>query len=275
MIERERLVLIGHPVSQSLSPLMHNAALEAKGSSLRYEALDVEPQDLAATLSALARMKSAGNFTVPHKRAAMEMMRVVSDSAHSAGAVNTFWGDGYGALDADNTDVEGFSAAIIDLLGETPSNIRIALLGGGGAASAVLTAIDQWPGVTVSVHARDLARGMSLRMRHKAVVRVCSMRDPCLEEATLVVNATSVGMVDDHHPVELERISSRAAILDLVYGKVEETSFVRAARERGHLAQDGLRMLLHQGVASFTRWFGERPDPDVMWRALSQATGRD
>ena len=273
MIQRERLVLIGHPVSQSLSPLMHNAALAAMGSDLRYEAIDVEPHNLASTIAGLSRMKSAGNITVPHKRAAMELMRVTSDAAHTAGAVNTFWGDGYGALDADNTDVAGFTAAVIDLLGELPSGIRVAVLGAGGAASAVLTALDEWEGVSASVHARDLARGMSLRMRHSAVVKVCSMRDPCLEDANLVVNATSVGMVDDHLPVELERIRSDAAVLDLVYGR-GETPFVRAAREHGHKAADGLRMLLHQGVASFGRWFGESPDQKVMWRALSEATGR-
>jgi len=66
MIHPERLVLIGHPVSQSLSPSMHNAALEAKGASLRYEAIDVAPDDLDATLAALSRTKCGGNFTIPH-----------------------------------------------------------------------------------------------------------------------------------------------------------------------------------------------------------------
>jgi shikimate dehydrogenase len=99
------------------------------------------------------------------------------------------------------------------------------------------------------------------------------MRDPCIEDATLVVNATSVGMVDDQLPVDLERMSPSAAVLDLVYGR-NETPFVVAARERGHVAQDGLRMLLHQGVASFERWFGETPDRDVMWTALAGAAGR-
>ena len=60
MIQRERLVLIGHPVSQSLSPVMHNAALEAKGWPVRYEALDVSPDDLDATLASLSRMKCGG-----------------------------------------------------------------------------------------------------------------------------------------------------------------------------------------------------------------------
>ena len=94
MIQRERLVLIGHPVSQSLSPVMHNAALEAQGRELRYEAIDVHPDELDATLAQLSRIPCGGNLTIPHKKTAMHSMRVVSDLAHRVGAVNTLWADG-------------------------------------------------------------------------------------------------------------------------------------------------------------------------------------
>lgn len=273
MIHRERLVLIGHPVSQSLSPAMHNAALEAAGMDLRYEALDVAPENLDATLAELAKVPCGGNFTMPHKKAAMHSMRVISDVAQHVGAINTFWGDGYGALDGDNTDVAGFDGAARDLLGEIPEGIRVAILGAGGAAAAALTAIDEWPGATASVHARDLARAMSMRMRHSAVVRACSMRDPCLREANLVVNATPVGMAGDEMPIELDGLRPDAFILDLVYSP-SETALVRETRARGHKSADGLRMLLHQGVAAFELWFHQKPDAGVMWSALLRATGR-
>ncbi|HEX6573483.1 MAG TPA: shikimate dehydrogenase [Gemmatimonadaceae bacterium] len=273
MIERERLVIIGHPVSQSLSPAMHNAALAAKGWPVRYERMNVPPELLGETLKTLARTRCGGNITIPHKKSAMQSMRVVSDIAHAVGAVNTFWGDGYGALDADNTDVSGFEDAVRDLIGGIPHGIRVGVLGSGGAAAAALTAIDRWPGATATVHARDLARAMSARMRHSAVVRVCSMRDPCLHEADLVVNATPIGMGSDEIPVDLSHLREDAAVLDMVYSP-DETALVRNARDAGHRASDGLRMLLHQGVAAFHLWFHEDPDPDVMWNALLSTTGR-
>jgi shikimate dehydrogenase len=273
MIERERLVLIGHPVSQSLSPLMHNAALAAKGWAVRYEALDVLPENLPAILAELSGKRCGGNFTIPHKKVAMQSMRVVSDVAHSVGAVNTFWSDGYGAIDGDNTDVVGFEHSVRELIGNSPSNIRVAVLGAGGAAAAALTAIDRWSGATASVHARDLARAMSMRMRHSAVVRACSMRDPCLADADLVINATPIGMGTDDTPVDLSQLRPDAVVLDMVYGR-GETRFVRDARQAGHKSVDGLRMLLHQGVAAFTLWFDDEPDAEVMWRALQEATGR-
>jgi shikimate dehydrogenase len=269
----ERLFLIGHPVSQSLSPSMHNAALEATGSATRYEALDVLPENLERTLKDLSLTRCGGNFTIPHKKAAMQSMRVVSDVAHSVGAVNTFWSDGFGAMDGDNTDVAGFDNSVRELIGEVPGAIRIAVLGAGGAAAAALTAIDRWRGATASVHARDLARAMSMRMRHSAVVRACSMRDPCLADADLVVNATSIGMGSDDTPIDISQLRPDAAVFDMVYGR-NETRLVRDARDAGHRSMDGLRMLLHQGVAAFDLWFHRQPPADVMWAALLRATGR-
>jgi len=268
------LLLIGHPVSQSLSPIMHNSALDAAGMPVRYEALDVEIDDLERVLAELGQQNCAGNVTVPHKKRAMGYMGSHSEVAHLAGAVNTFWSDGTGSLSGDNTDVSGFDAAAVELLGGMPEGARVAILGAGGAAGAVLTAIDAWPGATASVHSRDLARAAALRMRHSVVVRACSMRDPCVGEADIVVNATPIGMGTNDFPVELERIAPRAVVFDLVYGRGEETAWVLAARERGHTASDGLRMLLHQGVAAFERWFAVPPDEAVMWRALLEATGR-
>jgi shikimate dehydrogenase len=99
------------------------------------------------------------------------------------------------------------------------------------------------------------------------------MRDPCLSDANFIVNATPVGMSGDQLPIELDTIRPDALVLDLVYAPAE-TAFVREARARGHKATDGLRMLLHQGVAAFELWFQRSPDTDVMWSALLQAAGR-
>lgn len=273
MIDRERLVLIGHPVAQSLSPLMHNAALDAAGLNVRYETIDVLPEDIENVLARISRTTTAGNVTVPHKKRAMTAMSAVTEIARRAGAVNTFWSDGNGFIEGDNTDVPGFDAAITEVLGGMPDGVRVAVLGAGGAAGAVLTAIDSWPGASASVHSRDLARAVAMRMRHSVVVRACSMRDPCLADADIVVNATPVGMGTAEMPEDLDRLAPNATVFDLVYGH-DETAWVRAARARGHVASDGLRMLLHQGVAAFERWFAVSPDQAVMWNALLEATGR-
>ena len=268
-------MLIGDPVSHSLSPTMHNAALAAAGSPLRYEAVQVDPHDLAATMETFRAAHVAGNVTSPHKKNVLASMQKLTRVATRVGAVNTFWVDADGDLAGDNTDVTGFSGMVEEVLGGAPAGARVAVLGAGGAASAVLTALEVWEGATATVHARDLSRASALQMRFSVVVRACSMRDPCLADATIVVNATPVGAggTNEELPVDLDRISPQAAVLDLAYAR-NETALVRLARGRGHVASDGLPMLLHQGVAAFHRWLGLDPDVDVMRNALLHASGR-
>ncbi len=269
----ERLVLVGHPVAHSLSPVMHNAALEASGRAIRYETLDVLPHEFESSFRALARERTAGNVTIPHKQHAFQVTDACTQPAIECGAVNTFWSDGYARLCGHNTDVSGFAATVSELVGDVPSGSRVAVLGSGGAAAAVLAAVSAWPGVTATVHGRDLARASACRVRFSAVIRAGSMRDPSIGEADIVVNATPVGMASDEYPLDLDRVSPAAYIIDLVYRNME-TAWVTEARARGHRAIDGLSMLLHQGVAAFECWFDEEPNVPAMRAALAKATGR-
>ncbi len=275
MITRERLVLIGHPTGRSLSPVMHTAALRAAGSSLAYEVVDVLPGDLDSVLRSFRSSNVAGNVTVPHKRHALETMQKLTPLATRVGAINTFWVDADGDLAGDNTDVAGFNEMIYEALGEFPSAARVAVLGAGGAAAAVVTALEKWPEATATVHARDLSQASVMQTRHSVVTRAASMRDPSIQTANMVVNATPLGIRDsDALPAALDLLAPGAIVVDLNYGP-SETAFVRSARASGHVAMDGLRMLLYQGVAAFHRWFGIDADTDVMWKALLKETGRE
>jgi len=261
-----RLVLLGHPVAQSRSPRMQNAALERAGLQIRYEALDVAPSALAGTLDMLVRASAAGNVTYPHKDAVYARCDARSPIARRVGAVNTFWCE-HGRLMGDNTDVGGFTAAVQALIGRAPTG-SIALLGAGGAAAAVCAAAERWGDIRVRVHARGVDRAARLVSRFPEVARVASRVEEALEGASLVVNATPLGMRDDDPlPVDVAAIPSDAPVMDLVY-RAGETRLVHAARGRGLLATDGLPMLVEQGALAFERWFGRVPDREAMWRAV-------
>lgn len=260
-----RLVLLGHPVAHSLSPRFQNAALRAAGIPLRYEALDVPPDALAATLRALAAVGGAGNATIPHKERLFAACARRSAVAERAGAVNTFWHE-RGRLIGDNTDVGGIRAAVAELLGGEPEGIVVGVLGAGGAAAGVLTAVESWRGCRAIVHNRTGERARALCARFSSVAE-CSDVARVGREADLVVNATSVGLYDDSLPMNLELLRPAAAVFDLVY-RAGETALVRDARARGHRAMDGLPMLVEQGALAFERWFGIAPDRDAMWAAV-------
>jgi shikimate dehydrogenase len=264
-------VLLGHPVGHSLSPRFQTAALVAAGLDVTYTAIDVEPDAVAATLRGLVAEGVAGNVTVPHKEAVARLCHQLTPTAKRVGAVNVFWVDD-GRLVGDNTDVGGFEAAVIGLRGEpVRSGGRVAVLGAGGAAAAVLAAVAAWPGVEARVWNRTASRAVRLAERcgAAAVGRI----EAAVEGAALVVNATSIGLDGTEQPVSVALLTREADVIDLVYSP-NETAWVRAARAAGHRAIDGLAMLIEQGALAFERWFGRVPDRDAMWRAAAPDRNR-
>ncbi|HYN81114.1 MAG TPA: shikimate dehydrogenase [Gemmatimonadaceae bacterium] len=268
-----RLVLLGHPVAHSLSPVMHNAALAAAGIPLRYELLDVPAAALDAVLASLAGERAAGNVTIPHKEAVVSLMNNVSPLAERIGAVNTFRTSDEGDLAGDNTDPVGFGAFVRAMLGQEPRNAHFAIVGAGGAAAAVLATIERWPGCSAGIYSRNQSRAGRLVARFPDVARIETLSEDQPVRGEIVINATPIGLESDDVPVSLAKLDRDAAVLDLAY-RVGETAWVRLARAEGRIASDGLPMLLEQGAAAFEIWFGVQPDRDVMWTALKAATGR-
>lgn len=262
-----RLVLLGHPVSHSLSPVFQNAALRHLGIPLLYEARDVPPEELTAALDTLIAERAAGNVTLPHKERVAARCERLTPVARRVGAVNTFWVSRDGALWGDNTDVGGFLALLAATLPPGRAPRRVAVLGAGGAAAAVLAAIEE-RAVPVTLHNRTGARASALQTRFPTVIHVARSAREAVHEADLVVNASSVGLRGDALPVELGALEPDAVVLDLVY-RPGGTAWVRAARERGHVAADGLGMLLEQGALAFERWLGVPAPRDVMRAAVT------
>ena len=266
----ERLVLLGHPLGHSLSPLFQNAALRAASIPLEYQLIDVPRSVLNETLAQLRRSRAAGNVTIPHKEAVRAVCDRVSSTAQAVGAINTFWTAVDGALVGDNTDVGGFDAAVRALIGAPREGETVALLGAGGAAAAVLHAMEGWPTARVRVYSRTRSRAEALVQRFKVPAEIMRSAESAVAEATLIVNATPVGLRDDTVPVPLDSLAKNAAVLDLAY-RIGETAFVRDARARGHVANDGMTMLVEQGALSFERWFGVAPDRAAMWDAIKSS----
>ena len=263
-----RLVLLGHPVRHSLSPLFQNAALRSAALPLVYEALDVPPTALPSMVRELVAARAAGNVTVPHKEAFAGLCDRRTALAERVDAVNTFWIADDGALMGDNTDVGGFDELVRGTIGRTPTACDVALLGAGGAAAAVLAAIEQWSAARVTLHNRTRERAEHLAARFPVVSNVADDAERAVADADIIVNATTVGLRDDTHPVPVTALHPGQVVIDLVYRR-GGTPWVRAARACGLVASDGLGMLLEQGALAFERWFGLDAPREVMREAVA------
>lgn len=270
-----RAFVVGHPIAQSRSPLLHGFWLERYGIAGRYERLDVAPRDFPAFLRGLRDAGWAGgNVTVPHKEAAFAALDVATERARRLGAANTLWFEGE-ALHGDNTDGLGFTEGLAAELGPGwARGIREAVvIGAGGAARAVVPALLDAGVPRVAVVNRDAerARTLALSAGEGAVALPWSGLAGALAGADLLVNATSLGMRGQSPlPVDLGPLSAGAVVADIVYVPIE-TPLLREARRRGLRAVDGLGMLLHQAVPGFARWFGRVPavGPELRARLLA------
>lgn len=263
-----RLVLVGHPVAHSRSPQLQNAALDAAGIAMRYESEDVPAERLVMVLQGLRALRAAGNVTIPHKEAVALLCDRLTPLATRVGAVNTFWHE-EDVLWGDNTDVAGFDA-MAACVGVSLEGAVVACLGSGGAARAVCAAVERWPGARVQLWGRRPTAATELAAAFPGAVRAFATPHEAVDGCTVVVNATSIGMRDEELPLPPALLPRDVAVMDLVY-RPGETRWVREARLRGLRGADGREMLLAQGAAAFSRWFGFVPDVARMRRAVEAA----
>ncbi len=264
-----RLVILGQPVAQSLSPRFQNAALIHAGLPQRYEALDVSPARLVATLAQLAREGAGGNVTMPHKQTVFTLATRTSALAARVGAVNTFWFHD-DSLIGHNTDVAGVLSSIRALVPDGLDHACCVVLGTGGASAAVLVALDMLGCGDVRVWSRVRERAAQLITRVNVRAREIATLAEALEEATLVVNATPIGMDGVSLPFDVSLLPRACVVSDLIYRR-DGTALVRRCMARGLGAEDGRRMLVEQGAEAFRTWFDIEPSLPVMWNAIGGA----
>jgi shikimate dehydrogenase len=270
-----RLGVIGDPVAHSLSPSLHQPALNQLGIPAVYERWHTVAVDLASRVQSLRNPEILGaSITVPHKIAVMSLIDEVSPAARRAGAVNTIV-NRRGALFGDNTDIYGFGMMVSDALrGRTPQVAIV--LGAGGAARAVVLALEAAGVGEIVVANRDEERSRQLAQDlHPAPVRPMRLDGDILSRelprAELLINATSLGWHPGESPIALPSVDllpAGAVVADLTY---RDTDLLLAAKARGLETADGLPMLVHQGARAFELWTGVPAPVETMLVAARAA----
>jgi shikimate dehydrogenase len=265
--------VIGDPVDHSLSPLLHNTAFAALGLDWVSVGFLVPDGAAAGALEGMRALGLAGlSVTMPHKTAVAALVDRTTPVASTLGAVNCVLREG-GALVGDNTDGEGFVAALRRGAGFEPEGARCLVAGGGGAARAVVLALAGAGAAEVVVVNRDRRRAGAAAALAGAAGRVGRAEEAAA--ASLVVNATPVGMAGTDAAgaeplVPASLMGPGQVAVDLVYHPLR-TPWLAAADARGATVVSGLGMLVHQAAAQLRRWTGEEPPVGAMWAAASRA----
>ncbi|MCZ8136989.1 MAG: shikimate dehydrogenase [Porphyrobacter sp.] len=275
--------VIGDPIAQSKSPAIHGFWLGKLGIEAEYRACHVTADALPDYIAARRAdpLWRGCNVTMPHKQVVMPLLDRIDPPADAIGAVNTIVPLGNGQLAGTNTDAAGFLEPLARQLAQTHYFRMARIIGTGGAARAIITAL-AGEGFTLVVAGRDPAKARALldelapRGEHHAI-DLAHFADPtdfafddreaCCD---LVVNASSLGM-QGQPPLAFEwsHAPPGSIAYDIVTAPLD-TPFLQAARAKGHRTIDGLSMLIGQAAVAFEKFFGQ-PAPrqhDAELRAI-------
>jgi len=257
--------VIGHPIAQSLSPVMHNRWLEDAGIDGQYKAFDIPTDQLAEFCAAVRLSQLAGfNVTIPHKEAIIPYLDRIAPMARRIGAVNTVKRDADGSLVGFNTDGLGWLAHHRASAPGWRTDMPALILGAGGAARAILTTLLTTDIPMIMLANRNRARADALAAdvgQGRVVVLNWQERHQVLNSLGLLVNTTSLGM--EGQPaldMDISHLDKLAVVNDIIY-KPKITTLLADAAASGHFTVGGLGMLVHQGAAAFKIWFGPDREP--------------
>jgi len=270
--------LIGDPVGHSRSPALHNAAFSQLGLHARYELWPTPAADLPARIESLRAPHILGaNVTLPHKIAVLDLLDRLDPAVAVIGAANTIIREADGSLTGANTDAPAFLISLREEGGYDPAGQTAVILGASGAARAAAVALIGAGIARLTVVNRTRERAEELL----ADLLAAADTDPqlfalapddtdlpdLLAEATLIVNATSLGWHGDESPLPAAFILESALVFDMVY---RPTQLLRDAASRGARTLDGAGMLARQAALAFERWTGQPAPLEIMRAALQR-----
>jgi 3-dehydroquinate dehydratase/shikimate dehydrogenase len=265
--ETEVMGILGNPVSQSLSPLIHNAAFAAANINAVY--LPFQAHDVTEFMRRMVHPKTREivwnlrglSVTIPHKSAVMPLLDWIDETAKEIGAVNTILVRDEQLL-GYNTDAPGLIAPLIKQFGAI-RDTRCAVIGAGGAARAALWALINEGGM-VELFARNLDRGTITAKDFEVPCHQLSGAD--FAGFDIVINATPLGMSgasQEMTPATTAQLHGVRLAYDLVYNPIE-TLFLREARAAGCDTLTGIEMLIAQGAEQLRLWTGKNCDTEIM-----------
>ncbi len=262
--------VIGDPVSQSLSPYLQNYWLKKYQIDGIYIPLKVSIDEFTDFIKTLPNLGFIGcNITIPHKETALKSCNFISKAAKQIGAVNTITINNEGKIFGDNSDHFGF----IQNIKTTQPNFdfkgkKVLLLGAGGAARAIVFGLIQEGVAEIIIANRNSQRAETIREDFKLTGNIQTIswqdRNRNLSQYDLLINSTSLGMVGKEElEIDLSDLKKSALVSDIVY-KPLMTKLLLQAEKQNNPIVNGIGMLIYQGSIGFEKWFGIKPDDELL-----------
>ena len=251
----KKYLVIGNPISHSLSPKLHNYWIKENKIDAVYNKQRLNAEDLKILVSKIRNREIAGvNVTVPFKKDIISYLDKLSPEAESTQSVNTICLNN-NKVTGHNTDISGFEFSIEEIKYRIAEK-KILILGAGGVVPSIIFALNKMKASTIILSNRTRIKAENLKKQFKDLIIVDW---GSLPDFDMVINATSLGLNnEDVINLDFTKVDKGKLYYDLIYNP-EETNFLKKARELNNKTENGKRMFVYQAAAAFKIWHGVQP----------------
>ena len=251
----KKYLVIGNPISHSLSPKLHNYWIKNHNIDAIYEKEKLNEDELEKLFINMRDKKVNGaNITVPFKKAVIPFLDKLSAEAESTQAVNTIYLEN-DKLIGHNTDIDGFELGI-KKINYNISNKKIFILGAGGVVPSIIYALNKMKisEITIANRTREKAENLKNLFNNLKIVEWGEIPD-----FDMIINATSIGLdKDDEINLNFSSIGKNKFFYDVIYNP-KETNFLKTGKKLGNATENGKLMFTYQAISAFNIWHGVRP----------------
>ena len=254
----KKYLVIGNPISHSLSPKLHNFWLKQNNIDATYDKIKLEEDGIKEFIQDIKKKKIAGcNVTVPFKKKVIPFLDTLSFEAEKTQSVNTIVFE-KGNLIGHNTDIVGFDKAI-KALNFNLKNKRILILGAGGVVPSIIFALKEMDVLEITISNRTKQKAENLKTLFKDL-NVLEWGN--LSEFDVVINATSLGLNNEKINLNFSNSGKNKLFYDVIYNPTE-TNFLKVGKDLGNKTENGGAMFIYQASEAFKLWHGIEPEVNI------------
>ncbi len=251
----KKYLVIGNPISHSLSPKLHNYWLKQNNINAVYDKIKLEEKEIEATIHDIKKQKIAGcNVTVPFKKKVIPFLDKLSIQAEQTQSVNTIIFEN-GKLVGHNTDTFGFDKAIKSLNFNMKGK-KILILGAGGVVPSIVFAIKKMgvSEITISNRTKQKAENLKVLFQELNILEWGNLKN-----FDVVINATSLGLNNEKINLDFSKVGKNKLFYDVIYNPTE-TNFLKEGKQLGNITENGASMFIYQAFEAFKLWHGIEPE---------------
>ena len=251
----KKYLVIGNPISHSLSPKLHNYWLKQNNINAIYDKIKLEEDGIKEIIQDIKEQKIAGcNVTVPFKKKVIPFLDSLSTEAEKTQSVNTITFE-KGNLIGHNTDIFGFDKAIRSLNFNMKGK-KILILGAGGVVPSIVFAINEMGASEITISNRTKQKAENLKILFK---KLNILEWGNITNFDVVINATSLGLNNEKINLDFSKVGKNKLFYDVIYNPAE-TNFLKKGKQLGNISENGATMFIYQASEAFKLWHGLEPE---------------